>query len=470
MAPQTPDLHAEIFKQDALQLSKSRPLYLTKVEVNGGDHFTKEFFSKLLTPLVEQSDYTFEQLLEKTDESFVNLQKTLVFKSILPSLHVDYLHLAPEKPSFNNEKPILTKVIFDLVLDEISAGEASLGFNSEDNLVVDLGYVNNNFNHNAELVNIGVNYRPYKPSEHLVSTIRVVSNLRNPTFKFILDLYNSHDNNQVWQQNSSKATGGVIGVSFLNLSKTLSVFNGLALTKRTIYDIDDGAHDSLKVFGGDYLKSSIVSRVAYSNVIHLGTSRAFPASGVAATVSNEICSDQEQEVASSVLTAFIKTATTLDLYKSFWNNAFTAHLFSAAGAIYTTTSSGTGVHLADRFYLGGFNSFKGFARNSVNDHGGLQFYKGGFTLFSKLPKFGGRKSEEPNPLRLYATSSFGSVSDNVLKDDGVVSAGVGLKFFNKWAHLDAGYFVAQRLNSDNTYGVRDGFQLEISVGGTTRAQ
>lgn len=470
MAPQNHDLQTEIFKQDALQLSTSHPVYLTKVEVNGGDHFTREFFSKLLTPLVENSDYTFAQLLQKTDESYSNLQKTLVFKSISPSFHVDYLHLAPERPSFNNEKPIMTKVIFDLELDEVSAGEASLGFNSEDNLVVDLGYVNNNFNHNAELVNIGVNYRPYKPSEHLVSTMRVVSNLRNPTFKFILDLYNSHDNNQVWQQNSSKATGGVIGVSFLNLAKTLSVFNGLALTKRTIYDIDDGAHDSLKVFGGDYLKSSIVSRLAYSNVSHLGTTRAFPASGVSATLSNEICSDQEQEVASNNLTAFVKTALTLDLYKSFWNNAFTAHLFNAAGAIYTTTSGGTGVHLADRFYLGGFNSFKGFARNSVNDHGGLQFYKAGLTIFSCLPRFGPRKTQEANPLRLYATGSVGSVGDNVIKDDGVASAGVGIKFFNKWAHFDAGYYVSQRLNTSNTYGIRDGFQLEISVGGTTRAQ
>lgn len=449
--------------------SLSKPVYLTKVEVNGGDNFTKEFFSKLLTPLVSNSDYTFAQLLEKTEECYSNVQKTQVFKSISPSFHVDYLHLAPDKPSYNREKPIITKVIFDLESAEISAGEASLGYNSEDNLVVDFGYVNNNFNHNAELVNIGVNYRPYKPSEHLVSTMRVVSNLRNPTFKFILDLYNSHDNNQVWQQNSSKATGGVIGVSYLNLSKTFSMFNGLALTKRTIYDIDDGAHDSLKVFGGDYLKSSIVSRLAYSNVGYLGAGSSFPARGLRATLSNEICSDQEQEAASNNQMAFVKTATTLDLYKSFWNNAFTAHFFNEGGAIFTTSPNGSGVHLADRFYLGGFSSFKGFARNSVNDQGGLQFYKAGLTIYSKLPNFKPKAySEEPNPLRLYASGAVGNVSDNILKDDGVLSVGAGLRFFNKWAHLDAGYYVSQRLNSSNTYGVRDGFQLEISVGGTTR--
>lgn len=469
MANSTSDLHAQILKQDAFEDLRSQPVYLSKVEVNGGDRFTREFFNKLLTPLVEQSDYTFAQLLEKTDHSYINLQKTQVFKQIVPSFHVDYILPVPERLSYNREKPIIAKVIFDLELADISMGEASLGYNSEDNLVVDLGYVNNNFNHNAELVNIGVNYRPYKPSEHLVSTMRVVSNLRNPTFKFILDLYNSHDNNQVWQQNSSKATGGVIGVSYLNLAKTFSVFNGLALTKRTIYDIDDGAHDSLKVFGGDYLKSSIVSRLAYSNVGYLGSSHSFPASGISASLSNEICSDQEQEITSNNLTAFVKTASTVNLYKSFLNNALTAHFFKEAGAIFTNATSGSGIHLADRFYLGGFNSFRGFARNSVNDHGGIQFYKAGLTLYSRLPTLIPNKFDsEPNPLRLYATGAVGSVGDNVLKDDGVFSAGVGLKFFNKWAHLDAGYYVSQRLNSSNTYGVRDGFQLEISLGGTTR--
>lgn len=469
MAPSMSDLHAQILKQDAFEDLKTKPVYLAKVEVNGGDRFTREFFNKLLTPLVEQSDYTFSQLLEKADQSYVNLEKTQVFKQISPSFHIDYILPVPEKPSYNIEKPIVAKVIFDLEPAEISAGEASLGFNSEDNLVVDLGYVNNNFNHNAELVNIGVNYRPYKPSEHLVSTMRVVSNLRNPTFKFILDLYNSHDNNQLWQQNSSRATGGVIGVSWLNLANTFSVFNGLALTKRTIYDIDDGAQDSLKVFGGDYLKSSIVSRLAYSNVGHLGSSHSFPASGISATLSNEICLDQEQEVTTNNLTVFVKTATTFNLYKSFLNNALTAHFFKEAGAIYTSSTSGSGIHLADRFYLGGFSSFRGFARNSVNEQGGSQFYKAGLTLYSKLPTLIPDKyAVEPNPLRLYATGAVGSVGDNVFKDDGVFSAGVGLKFFNKWAHLDAGYYVSQRLNSSNTYGVRDGFQLEISLGGTTR--
>lgn len=458
----SPDLLTRIHKQGALLKSPSQPVYLTSVEVNGGDTFTRQFFAKLLTPLVDQSDYTLAQLLARVEQSHANLQKTNVFRTIDASLHVDYLHPPPKGKLYNKDKLILTRVVFDLDAMDMSTAEASLGFNTEDNLVVNLGYLNNNFNHNAELVNIGVNYRPYKPSEHLVSTMRLVSNLTNPTFKFVLDLYNSHDNNQAWQQNSSKATGGVIGVLYLNLAKTVSMFNGLALTKRTIYDIDDGAHDSLKIFAGDYLKLSIVSRLAYSNVAFLGES--FPATGISATVLNEICSDQEQE-ATNTLTFFVKSAVAVNLYKTC--RALTAHVFHEAGAIYASASNSTGVHLADRFYLGGFNSFKGFARNSVNDQGGMQYYKAGVAVFSKVPSFA-QKREEVNPLRLYATGFVGNVGDNVLAERGAFSAGVGLRYFNKWASLDAGYYVSKRLGSDSVFGVRDGFQLEVSLGGTNR--
>lgn len=457
MAPSHPNFHTEVLKSEVFEGAQTKPVYLTRVEVNGGDNFTKEFFGKLLTPLVEQSDYTLAQLLDKTEQSYTNLQRTQVFKTIAPSLHVDYLNVVPDKQSYNREKPIITKVIFDLEPAEISDGQAALGFNSEDNLVVDLGYLNNNFNHNAEGVNIGVNYRPYKPSEHLDASVRVVSCLRNPAFQFVLNLYNSHDNNQVWQQNSSKATGGVIGVAYTNAQKTLSLFQGLALTKRTVYDIEDGAHDSLKVFGGDFLKSSVVSKLAYTNVAYLDAARVFAVSGLDSTLSGELSSDQEQ---AGPLNVFVKVAGAFNAYRSVWNNAVTAHVFLQGGVVYGDASR---VHLADRFYLGGFGSFRGFARNAVNPDGGVQFCNAGVTLYLKAPV--GLGKSETSPLRLYATAAVGSVGNRV-GDNGVASAGVGLRFFNRWVHMDAGYVVAQRLGG-GAFGVRDGFQLEVSLGGST---
>lgn len=455
------DLGTQILRQGALGGSGTQPVVLTKIEVNGGDSFSREFFGKLLAPLSDQSDYTLAQLLQQTEASFDNMRKTLVFRKIVPSVHVDYLHAVPEVKSYNKDKPIPTRVVFDLEAGELSSAEAALGFNTQDNLVVDLGYANRNFNHNAELVKIGVNYRPYKPAEQLVSAMRLVLNLRNPTYKFVVDLTSSHHNNQLWQQNLAKATGGAIGVAFSNAAKTLSVFTGLSLTKRTVYDAADGAD----AFGGDFLKSSVVSRVAYSNVRHLGNA-AFSRCGVAAALTNELSSDQEQAPTSDKLAFFVKTAGSANLYHSFAACALTAHVFGEAGAIYASKTNSFGIHLADRFYLGGINSLNGFARNSVNPAGGSQFYKAGVTLYTRVPSFVHGHTEEKSPLRLYATTAVGNVGNNVWANRGVTSAGVGIRYFNEWVKLDAGYFVARRHDSSSN-GIRDGFQMELSLGGTT---
>lgn len=458
------DLQTEILRADALANASSQPVLLTRVEVNGGDNFSLQFFAKLFSPLTEGSDYTLQQLLERVDATYDNLQKTRVFKDIQPSLHVDYFHKVPEKTTYNKDKPILTRVVYDLELDELSGSDAALAFNTEDNLAVNFGYSNNNFNHNAELVTVGVNYRPYKPSEHLVSGVRLESNLRNPAFKFVLDLHNLHDNNHAWQRNASRATAGSIGVQYLNAASTFSMFHGLALAKRTVHDFD-AADESVAKYGGDFLKLSFVSRLAFRNVATLD---AFPTGGVRAAVSLEISSDQEQADNSGNLACFVKVAGQADVYRSFLRNAFTTHVFAEGGGVWAPGSDSSAVHLADRFYLGGYGSFKGFARNSVNAHGGLQYYKTGATVYSKLPFFGARKAAaDASPLRLYGTGMVGSVG-NVLQDSGVALAGVGLRYFNKWVQMDAGYYVAQRLGLAGTHGVRDGFSLEVSVGGVSR--
>lgn len=456
------DLATQILRQGALGGTGTQPVALTQIEVNGGDSFSREFFAKLLAPLADQSDYTLAQLMHQTEHSCDNIRKTLVFRRIRPSFHVDYLHAVPDVKTYNKDKAIPTRVVFDLEAGELSSAQAALGFNTQDNLVVDLGYANHNFNHNAELVKIGVNYRPYKPSEQLVSTMRLVLNLRNPAYKFVVDLNSAHRNNQLWQQNLTKTSGGAIGVAFANAANTLLVFSGLALAKRLVYD------DPESEFGGDFLKSSIVNRVAYSSVRHLGNA-AFPRSGVAAAFANEISSDQEQEHTSDKLAFFVKSTGKVDLYHSCGANTFTAHVFGEAGAIYAAKSNSFGLHLTDRFYLGGVNSLSGFARNCVNPAGGAQFYKAGVALYSRIPSFVHLAAAEKSPLRLYATSVVANVGDNVLADRGVTSAGVGIRYFNEWVKLDAGYFVALRHDSGRA-GIRDGFQLELSLGGTTSSE
>lgn len=454
----------EILKLNSLNNANSQPVYVTKVEVNGGNNFSRQFFSKLLAPVVENSDYTLAQLLAHVNEAKDNLTKTQVFSKVVPSLHIDYTHPTPKAKSYNKDQSLLTNVVFDIESNEQKRGEVYLDFNTEDNLAVNLGYFNNNFNRNAELVQIGINYRPYKPSEHLILKIRMDSSLRDPSFKFVTELYNTHENNQLWQHGSSKSLGGLIGVIYANARNTMTIFNGLGLNRRTLYDFDETeALAAAKRFSGDFLKSSIVTKLTYSS---FGSEEpTLPSNGMKFSASNEIVSEQDQLNLNRKSASWIKSSANFDLYKSFGNGTYTTHFFGEGGNVSSPDASR--VHVSDLFYLGGFGSLPGFSRNSVNVNGGTQYYKVGSTLYSRLP-FANKLEHDKNPLRCFVTGMVGNVSDNLFKDSGVASTGVGLRYFNRWVKLDAGYYLALRLNSEHDIGVRDGFQFEISIGGASQ--
>lgn len=476
------DLLTTLIAQDILTSSSSQPVYLSSVEVIGGETFSSDFFKKLLGPLVGTSDYTLSQLVENITVSRDRLVKADVFKSIGVSLHSDYSASIPQVLKYNKDQLIPTKVIFDVEASNLNAGDGFLNLNNDDNLNVNLNYLNNNFNENAESVNFGVNYNPYKPNQHLIANAKFLANLNDPSLKFLFDLSNTHQNNQAWQQASEKTTGGLIGLQYTNKLKNLYILTGLSLAKRTIHDIRDGAPDELKYFSGDYLKSSIVNQLVYSNVSFLNSiTKNFPINGYNVTISNEISSNQEQDNIDNQ-TGFGKSTISTNLFASFANNNITAHLFNDIGGIYSPSSNP--IHVSDRFYLGGFHSLRGFSKNSINTSGASQFFRLGLTLYAKVPSFiySSHKNAaanipsledgigyEANPLRLYTTGSIGNVSNNILQDKNVASSiGCGFRYINHWANFDIGYYLAQRHNSDSSIGIKDGFQFSVSIGGSNR--
>lgn len=479
------DLLMKLLTEDLLAKSGSQPVYLTSIEVAGGETFSSGFFKKLLSPLIDTSDYTLSQLVENIETCHSKLLKTDVFKLVNIGLYADYANSSSSSvKNYNKDKSVPTKVKFDLQSINLNNGDIFLSFNNDDHLNVNVNYLNNNFNENAELVNVGVNYNPYKPNEHLISNGKFIANLNNPSFKFLIDIFNTHQNNQIWQQNLENTTGGIIGLKYINASKSFSFLNGVSLCKRTIYDINDGAPDDLKFFGGDYLKSSIISTLIYNNLSFLNKiTNNFPVSGFNVAIASEVSLNQEQENPNNQ-TFFTKTSGSFNVYKSFWNNNITTHINQELGFLYTNAKSPASIHISDRFYLGGANSFKGFTRNSVNVNGGLQFFKSSLTVLAKLPSFiySPHKASatnisaledglgyEANPLRLYATGIVGNVGDNVLSSpvaNSVSSVGVGLKYINHWANFDIGYYVSKRQDSGSTFGIKDGFQFAVSIGGS----
>lgn len=463
------ELTRKLLAEDILSKSSSRPIYLSTVEINGGETFSSDFFKKLLSPLIENSDYTLGQLVDTINESREKLGKTNVFKNIDVTLTSDFQKKVPENiKSYNKEQSIPTKVVFDLSSINMNIGEGFLKLNNEDHLNVDLNYLNNNFNNNAEFVNVGVNYNPYKPNDHLFTNGKFLANLNNPSFKFLIDVYHSQQNNETWQQASEGVTGGIIGLQYTK-GKNLNVLTGLSLTKRSIHNIDDGADDSIKLFAGEYLKSSIINQIGYTkNIQYLNhLTKNFITSGFQSAVSYELASNQEQDDQSNV-GLFAKASYSFNFYKSFFDNYLTTQISTDFGGIYNFHEK-QAIHVSDKFYLGGMSSFKGFKRNSIDCNGGLQFYKISGTVYSKLPDFIVKPSTL-HPLRLYLNGTIGNVSNNLLEEKAIpASAGFGIKYFNHWGNFDIGYFVSQRLYQEsNKFGIKDGLQFEVSIGGTNR--
>ncbi|KAK6205444.1 SAM50-like protein [Scheffersomyces amazonensis] len=468
-----------LLAESIVQRSQTAPIYLSSVEINGGESFSVNFFKKLLSPLVDRSDYTLGQLVEQIYESEQKLLKTNVFKDINVSLHSNYSALVPDNIiNYNKEMAISTKLIIDLKAINLNINEGFINYNTQDNLNVNLDYLNNNFNNNAELVNIGVNYNPYKPNDHLFTKFTGLASLNNPSYKFLLSILHSQENNQTWQQSSHGVSGGLIGLQYSPNTQFQSL-TGLTLSRRTLHNIEDAAADELKFFAGDYFKSSILQKIDYNNVSYLNSiTKNFPINGTEQKVEIELASNQEQQNPNNIA-SFFKTSYTSNYYQTFFNEYITTKLNFDVGSIFPLANN-TPVHISDRFYLGGIDSFPGFIKNGINTNGGLQYYKLQGTLFSKVPSFIHKSSDssslggsDPNPIRFYLTSSFANISDNIFEDDtGASNIGFGLRYFNHWAKLDIGYFIAKRLGADpgsESIGIKDGFQFSVSLGGSNRS-
>lgn len=429
------DLLVKLLTDDLLERSGSQPIYLSQVEVNGGQTFSNDFFKKLFQPMLSTSDYTLKQLVEATESVDRKLKSTNVFKLVDVSVHLALVNHPITGTNYNKDKPLVTKVLIDLVPVTLNIAQAFLNYNDEDYLNVRLNYLNNNFNNNGEAVRCGVNYNPYKPNDGLSTSLQLLLSLADPLFKLFVDLVHRQEN-QEWQGNALNATGGKIGL--LYAKDRLITTTGFGLFKK--------ATDT------SVLNSSIFNKIQWGNVDRLNA--VFPTNGATVEVDSELTSSDTD-------VSFAKSDVAINLYKSFFSNFLTFQNSLRVGNI--TAFSGA-VHSTDKFYLGGAHSFRGFTKNALDVNGGLQYAKLSSTVFSKLGWL--RSADDArDPLRLYGTLNVGNVSDNLAKSYGqsAVSTGLGLRYCGEWATFDLGWYAAQRIGG-SVEGVKNGFDMSLSVG------
>ncbi|KAG7196138.1 uncharacterized protein KQ657_000150 [Scheffersomyces spartinae] len=459
------DIQSQLLLDEILTKSKAQPVYLNEVTVVGGDSFSNGFYKVLLAPLLSKSDYTLSQLMESIEASRTALQKTDVFQSVNAVIRSKGNAILPKVPKYGNDDPISALVIINLQPIKLNSNAGFIRFNSQDYLSLDFNYVNNNCNKNAEMVDLGVSLTPYKPNNSMVSNAKFVSHLNNPSIRLLVDSFYANQENQEWLQSSEKSWGGIIGL--LYKLPNANALTGVSFSERTIHDVQDTASDVVKKAVGDYTKLSIVNQLSYANIDYINNkTKNFPANGVTLDVNKEITFNRELYSSDHNKGNFAKVSGSLNLFKSFFNNAITAHGSVSAGSIW-----GNGpVHVSDRFYLGGYNSFRGFAKNAVNPEGGALFYSLGTTLYTKIPQIIKGTRTANNDLRFYVSSAVANISDNWVTSSSpdVVTFGLGIAYLNPWASLDLGYYISSRLDkySESTIGIRDGFQFSVSIGGS----
>lgn len=455
-------LQGDIITRDLLTNSSSQPIYLTSIETFGGELFSQDFFNKLLNPLIQTSDLTFKQLIERINLSYNQLKSIGIFESMRFNLEHDYTADTPSIKNYNTDNFISTKLKILLKPTNLNIGEFLVNLNNENPLNLSLTYLNKNFNGNGEAFNALVDYIPYSPYQHLKTKFHLVTNLANPNFKWLFKFDNIQMNHQAWQKSSEKAFGGLMGIKYCYLNN-LEILLGVSLMKRSLYDINDAALDDVKWFGGDYIKSSVVNQLTYKSLSYLNPrNKNFPISGYNFSIANQINSNQENFHTKEIKQQgnfFIKTTVNSTFYQSMLSNYVTLKVSQNLGIIYNPAN--LPIHTSERFYLGGYDSFKGYLKNSINPNGANQFFKVDCYLYSKVPRFiYSPPSPEENPLRIYSNFLVGSVSNHTFNANNVAtSVGFGLKYFNNVANFDIGYYFG---------GNGDSLQFSFSIGGSNR--
>lgn len=458
----------EFLSKDVVNESSSRQIFVAQVDVNGGETFSRAFFNKLLSPLLSHSDCTLAQMTENINKSYSALKNTRVFRDIAVSVNSDFCSILPHSPTvYGSEQPFPAKILFDLTPCNLSVVEGLINVNSQDHLNLNLDYLNRNFNGNAESVNFGVDYNPYKPHDRLLTHATIASAMRNPSSVLLLNLHHGQRNNQMWQSASEAATGGSIGLQH-SFHRGLNAYAGFSILKRSLHDVDDNATKQVKNSMSDVLQTSLVGKAVFLNVDATPTS--LPSrNGFHASLESLVSSAQENN--SSENHTFVRGSLSTESWCSLLSNTLTAKAAASAGIIYLPLNSQT--HVSEKFYLGGMHSFRGLEKNALNVDGGNFFLKFGCTLYGCFPSFilKSPKLRSPHPLRWYIDGTVGSLGHNsAARRTDAASVGVGIKYFYEWANFEAGYYVAQRLNDSSTAGIKNGLVFAVSIGGTNRDQ
>ncbi|ODV95396.1 hypothetical protein PACTADRAFT_50123 [Pachysolen tannophilus NRRL Y-2460] len=476
---------------DILTKNKTRPVYLGKVEINGGEDFSNNFYSKLLTPLLQSSDVTVQQLLNACNRSFDDLSYTGVFQKINFEILEDKLESNVDLPSsfFYKKpdaiKPLPVKAIISLKTRKLS----NIGINSifyDNGNAININYENLNYFGNSEylLINTLLDLRKNLPTKAINFNFKTPLKAHTSSKFFINGLITDSENK--FSSHEQILFSGMVGLeknNFFKLNKTLYnslLTTGFSINRRTITNINDSASDIVKNNAGDSLKQSFILSGSIDSRKYLSPETLFPIDGLFIKVDNEISGIYQKD---SIDDQFLKSCINFQALKSIFNKKLIFEISSAVGGIASIINyNKSNIHIQDKFFLGGINSLQGFKYNSIGIKdgddfiGGNAFYKLRFAIMYGLPFI----NASTTPLRIINYINFGDVLtnftslknkdfsfnkiDDFLKNQTSTSAGIGLIYqYNSTASLNLSYnFPISTRTNDIT---KPGLDFGLSISG-----
>ncbi|ODV60323.1 uncharacterized protein ASCRUDRAFT_81319 [Ascoidea rubescens DSM 1968] len=445
-----------------LSRSTTKPVYLSKVEIEGIQNLDDDFLKTLISPLLSTSDHTVNSLNNAIRETTTNFNKTGLFEKIACSVDNDSTSLlaANIKYPFTNEVLIPTAAKFKL-----SQSQGTLTTLTTSTTTPVLPNSNNNSNdfNNESLFSfdfLNSNFKGYADSllfNYTLSSINFNNNLslsynsplnNDKKNQLLIDIYRSYSNNQSYSKHDQRTYSVFTGYQYSNFydikhdnnNNNFSYLTGLNIVQDEVLNSNTNLLEN-----NISSKVSLINNFSYNNLGNYDPSfNSSQSSSKNLIPSSSGCSlALKSEVAGLDKSSrkFHKLAFDSTFYRSIVKNVLTFEQKILIGNIFPITifnnsadaDKSTGINVSDKF----FGNLTGFKKNSIGFNkddvylGGNSILFKSSTLYSKFPKFLS-KSHVLDPLRFRLSLQYGDIYSNV---DDLKKVFQNLNIFSKFSEI-----------------------------------
>ncbi|SCU93291.1 LAMI_0E13850g1_1 [Lachancea mirantina] len=442
-----------------LEHSNTKPLYVSAIEVEGESSLrplSDALYKAVFDPILSQPVQTLHYILNNFSDIRGKLMHTGLFQDVNVTLENDgstsSVTRAKDMTLNGIQLGSVLPAVAHIKLSPLTYNTLSLTSTTSDSYSSAggrLAFVNLLGKAENFVVQADLKYTPFsgRLDEKCFDARLLLPLQKNPSVKGVLDLnYASIDPNEqpflsaeeMKKQNQVSLNFGVQKSWILeNLNSVPVFYNGISLVSRNVESpVLTGAglsSELFKPFEGSYVKSSFVSEILHDSRKFAGL---FPTSGSRFSLMNEYVLSQSLNATDDLPAHPGHDKIRLDFEKhaSLSGGYVINSLQLGFGGLFNLADSLAVVHPFDKFYLGGLNTLKGFANNSVGDKGGLFYFKA--SIASSFRLF---HSSKNSPLRLQFFMNAGDVLRLMETRKPASSSGVSLIYRTNVATMDLTY-------------------------------